>query len=46
MARNQSATQLFGRLDRVTRALQLSDTQVNGQLLLEEIFLGWAPRQG
>ena len=46
MAQNQSTTQLFGRLDRVTRALQLSDTQVNGQLLLEEIFLGWAPRQG
>lgn len=45
MAKNQDITQLFGRLDRVTRALQLSDTTVNSQFLLEEIFLGWMPKQ-
>ena len=46
MADKQEITQLFGRLDRVNRAIQLSDGQVNGQLLLEEILLGWVPKQG
>jgi DNA polymerase-3 subunit delta' len=45
MADKQEITRLFGRLDRVNRAIQLSDSQVNGQLLLEEILLGWVPRQ-
>jgi len=46
MADKQEITRLFGRLDRVNRAIQLSDGQVNAQLLLEEVFLGWVPKQG
>jgi len=46
MANNQDITQLFGRLDRVNRAIQLTDGQINAQLLIEEIILGWAPKHG
>jgi len=45
MSDKQEITWLYGRLERVGRALQLANTQANPQLLLEEILLGWAPNR-
>lgn len=44
LANKQEINQLFGRLDRVTRAIQLADGQINTHLLMEEIILGWVPK--
>ncbi len=45
MANKQDVNQLFGRLDRISRAMQLLESTVNPQLLMEEIVLGWVPKQ-
>ena len=34
---------LFARLDELQRARRLVETQVNAQLLCEELLLGWQP---
>ena len=46
MADKQEVARLLWRLDRITDAIRLSDSQVNTQLLLEDILLGWVPGQG
>jgi DNA polymerase III subunit delta' len=45
LADKQGIARLFWRLDCVSDALRLLDSQVNTQLLMEEILLAWIPGQ-
>lgn len=41
LARQADLTRLHGMLEKLTNALRLADTQVNEQLLLEDVFIYW-----
>jgi len=42
IAQKMEITSLFQRLDQLQRALQMVDTPVNKQLLLEDLLLPWS----